>query len=203
VDAAGDVVCPIDESAFGAPPWDPANGDDPISNETLLKIVLSQVPDREVNELVWEALGYVKSIELDMETLEGEEVWSPDNVFPKWKAAYPEPPDVIGVRRKYWPEIDAPVKAACAALTRSVAEEHKAGIKTTLRHYGWKGFRMDGLTPNMTRRAQVANWLLYYRRELRGVSIEELKRRREERRKREEAENKTAAPTGTTKQGVV
>lgn len=61
----------------------------------------------------------------------------------------------------------------------------------------------DGLTPNMTRRAQVANWLLYYRRELRGVSIEELKRRREERRLREEAENKTEKPTGTTKQGVV
>ena len=54
-----------------------------------------------------------------------------------------------------------------------------------------------------TRRAQVANWLLYYRRELRGVPIEELKRRREERRKREEAEQRTDAPTGTTKQGVV
>ena len=53
------------------------------------------------------------------------------------------------------------------------------------------------------RRAQAANWLLYYRRELRGVPIEELKRRREERRKREEAEARTDAPTGTTKQGVV
>ena len=47
------------------------------------------------------------------------------------------------------------------------------------------------------------SWLLYYRRELRGVSIEELRRRREARRKREEAEDKTAAPTGTTRQGVV
>ena len=54
-----------------------------------------------------------------------------------------------------------------------------------------------------SRRAQAANWLLYYRRELRGVPIEELKRRREERRKREEAEQRTDAPTGTTKQGVV
>lgn len=138
-----------------------------------------------------------------METLEGVEVWSPENVFPKWAAAYPQPPDVIGVTRKYFPEVDAPVKAACAALTRSVAEEHKQGIKTTLKHLGWKGYRMDGLTPNMTRRAQVANWLLYYRRELRGVPVEELKRRREERRLREEAENKSDKPTGTTKQGVV
>lgn len=146
---------------------------------------------------------YTCSVELDAETLEAEEKWSPENVFPKWKAAYPEPPDVIGVSRKYWPEIDAPVKAACAALTRSVAQEHKQGIKTTLKYLGWKGFRMDGLTPNMTRRAQVANWLLYYRRELRGVPIEELKRRREERRLMEEAEAQADRPTGTTKQGVV
>lgn len=49
-----------------------------------------------------------------------------------------------GVTRKYWPEIDAPVKAACAALTRSVAEEHKQGIKSTLKYLGWKGFKMVG-----------------------------------------------------------
>jgi len=40
----------------------------------------------------------------------------------------------------------------------------------------------------MTRRAQVVNWLLYYRRELRGVPIEELKRRREVRAAREAAQ---------------
>lgn len=200
---AGPDEGPIDESSFGAAPWDPADGEDPISDEVLLKIVLSQISDQEVNELVWAALGYVKEIELDMETLTGKEVWKPTNVFPKWAAAYPEAPDVIGVTRKYWPEIDAPVKAACAALTRSVADDHKQGLKKTLRRLGWNGYRMDGLTPNMTRRAQAANWLLYYRRELRGVPIEELKRRREERRKREEAEQRTDAPTGTTKQGVV
>ena len=200
---AGPDEGPIDESSFGAAPWDPADGEDPIGDEVLLKIVLSQISDQEVNELVWTALGYVKEIELDMETLTGKEVWKPTNVFPKWAAKYTEAPDVIGVTRKYWPEIDAPVKEACAALTRSVADDHKQGLKKTLRRLGWKGYRMDGLTPNMTRRAQVANWLLYYRRELRGVPIEELKRRREERRKREEAEQRTDAPTGTTKQGVV
>ena len=105
--------------------------------------------------------------------------------------------------RKYFPEVDAPVKAACAALTRSVAQEHKQGIKTTLKHLGWKEHKMDGLTPNMTRRAQAANWLLYYRRELRGVSIEELKRRRAERVAAEEVAGRTDAPTGTTKTGVV
>jgi hypothetical protein len=203
--AAGEHAddAPPDESAFGAEPWSGAPGEDPISNEVLLKIVLSQIPDEEVNRLVWECLGYTKSIDMDAETLEVKEVWSPENVFPKWAAAYPEPPDVIGVTRKYFPEVDAPVKAACAALTRSVAQEHKQGIKTTLKHLGWKGYKMDGLTPNMTRRAQAANWLLYYRRELRGVSIEELKRRRAERAAAEEAAGRTDAPTGTTKTGVV
>ena len=142
-------------------------------------------------------------MELDVETLEGVTVWDCAKVFPKWAARYPEPPDVIGVTRKYYPEVDAPVKEACAALTRSVASEHKQGIKTTLKHLGWKGFKMDGLTPNMTRRAQAANWLLYYRRELRGVSVEELKRRRAERAAEEEAAGRAEAPTGTTKQGVV
>lgn len=194
---------PPDESQFGAPPWSGPPGEDPISNEVLLQIVLSQIPDEAVNKLVWECLGYTSSMDLDAETMEVTEVWSPENVFPKWAKAYPTPPDVIGVTRKYFPEVDTPVKNACAALTRSVAQDHKQGIKKTLKHLAWKGYKMDGLTPNMTRRAQAANWLLYYRRELRGVSIEELKRRRAERAAAEEQAGRTDAPTGTTKQGVV
>ena len=34
------------------------------------------------------------------------------------------------------------------------------------------------LTPNKTRRAQCANWLLYYREELFGYTVEELRERR-------------------------
>ena len=44
------------------------------------------------------------------------------------------------------------------------------------------------LTPNKTRRAQCANWLLYYREELFGFTIEELKERRQKKREAEEAE---------------
>lgn len=47
---------PIDEAQFGAPPWS-GDGEDPLSNEVLLQIVLSAIPDDEVNRLVWEALG--------------------------------------------------------------------------------------------------------------------------------------------------
>ena len=192
------------EDEWGAKPWDDArDGADPLSNEVLLSIVRSELADEEVNRLVWNALGYRSRVELDAETLTASEVWTPDEVFPNWAKSYPEPPDVIGVTRKYDPKIDAPVKAACAALTRSVPEEHKQGIKTTLTPLGWKGFKMEGLTPNMTRRAQVANWLLFYRRELRGVSIEELRARRDARKAKEIAEGKQDRPTGTTKQGVI
>ena len=181
--AAGELAddAPPDESVFGAEPWSGAPGEDPISNEVLLKVVLSQISDEEVNKLVWECLGYTKSIDMDAETLEVKEVWSPENVFPKWAAAYPEPPDVIGVTRKYFPEVDAPVKAACAALTRSVAQEHKQGIKLQLRPLGFTGFMLDDLTPNKTRRAQCVNWLIFYRDALRGKSLEQLKQEREAR----------------------
>ena len=58
----------------------------------------------------------------------------------------------------------------------------------------------------MTRRAQCAQWLYYYREALHGVSIEELRRRRDERAAEEAkvlAEGGTIAPTGTTKQSVL
>lgn len=41
------------------------------------------------------------------------------------------------------------------------------------------------LTPNKTRRAQCANWLIFYREELFGYTVEEL---REKRRLKKEAE---------------
>lgn len=44
------------------------------------------------------------------------------------------------------------------------------------------------LTPNKTRRAQCANWLLFYREELFGFTVEELRERRQKKREAEEAE---------------
>ena len=62
---------------------------------------------------------------------------------------------------------------------------------------------LDGLTPNMTRRAQVASWLLYYRTELHGVPIDELRRRRAARAAAEAAAPEKQAPTGMAGQSVV
>jgi len=50
------------------------------------------------------------------------------------------------------------------------------------------GFQYAELTPNKTRRAQCANWLLYYREELFGYTVEQLKERKRLKREAEEVE---------------
>jgi len=176
--------------------------EDKLSDWEMLRIVTQDMPDEEVNELVWECLGYVKSVDMDPETLTVEVKWDNTNVFPKWRAKYPEPMDLLGITRKYYPEVDAPIKEANAALARSIPQAYKQGLKAVLKPLGWTGFRLATLTPNKTRRAQVANWLVYYRSELRGVSLEELQRRKAAKQAREEAQ-KMQYPTGTTQQSVL
>jgi len=98
---------------------------DKLNDWQMLRIVTQDMPDEEVNELVWECLGYVKSFDMDPETLTVQEVWDTSNVFPKWAAKFPTPPDLLGVTRKYYPEIDRPIKEANSALARSIPMEHK------------------------------------------------------------------------------
>lgn len=53
------------------------------------------------------------------------------------------------------------------------------------------------LTPNKTRRAQCANWLIFYREELFGYTVEELRERRRLKKEAEaEAEAKRIAEEG-------
>ena len=171
---------------------------DDLSDETMLRIIKQEMSDSDVNALVWKYLGYRYDSNTD--------AWDSSQVFPNWRSKYPQPPDLIGVTRTYTREVDEPVLRAVQSLQRSVAKEHKNNLKAFLKPLGWKGYTMDGLTPNMTRRAQVATWLLYYREALHGVPIDELRRRRE-RRAQEEAARKAAgeviAPTGTSAQSVV
>jgi len=191
-DAAAAAAHLVDNLGALLPP--PAD----LADEELLKIVLSQTTDEETNNLVWKYLGY----KLDAET--GE--WDMTAVFPNWRKNFPTPPDLVGVTRTYSREVDEPVLKAVQSLQKSVPSEHKNNLKTFLKPLGWTGFKMEGLTPNMTRRAQVANWLMYYREALHGVPIEELRRRKEARAAREASareENKAVPPTGTTKQSVI
>jgi len=177
-----------------------------LSDEVMLSIVLQEMSDADVNSLVWKYLGYKTA---------DDGSWDSSAVFPKWAAKYPEPPDLVGVTRTYSREVDEPVLRAVQALQKSVPTEHKDNLRAFLAPLGWTGYKMNapahaktdtGLTPNMTRRAQVSQWLYYYREALHGVSIEELRRRRDERAKAEEAAvaaGNAPKPTGTTKQAVL
>jgi hypothetical protein len=148
-----------------------------LSNENLYKILMLECNDLEVNTLVWKCLGY----RFDEEAVE----WTAAEVFPKWKENFPTPPDCIGMARIYSKEVDQPSLKANQSIVRSVPVDNKQSLKTHLKPLGFTGYQFAELTPNKTRRAQCANWLLYYREELFGYTVEEL---REKRRLKKEAE---------------
>lgn len=154
-----------------------------LSNENLLRILMIECSDLEVNTLVWKCLGY----RFDPD----KEEWTDSECFPKWREKYPTtPPDLIGMSRIYSKERDQPSLKANQALVRSVPADNKQSLKTHLKPYGFTGYKYSELTPNKTRRAQCANWLLYYREELFGYTMEELRERRRLKREAEEAERK-------------
>ena len=149
-----------------------------LSNEQMLKIVQLECTDLEVNTLVWKCLGY----RFD------NGVWTDAEVFPNWKQNYPPPPpDFINMQRVYSKQVDEPCLRVNQALVRSIPLDLKQQLKPALKPLGWTGYTMVGLTPNKTRRAQCANWLLFYRDHLFGKTIDQL---REERRVKQEADAK-------------
>ena len=150
--------------------------DQELTNENILKIVLSECSDLEVNTLVWKCLGYRFN----------DGTWTAAECFPNWKEKFPTPPDLIGMRRIYSPEIDKPSLRSNQSLVRSIPAGNKQSLKVQLKPLGWKGFQYAELTPNKTRRAQCANWLVFYREELHGYTVEELRERRKERQIEEE-----------------
>mmetsp|Transcript_22381 Transcript_22381/g.31200 ORF Transcript_22381/g.31200 Transcript_22381/m.31200 type:complete len:283 (-) Transcript_22381:104-952(-) len=162
--------------------------DEELTNENILKIVLSDSSDLEVNTLCWKCLGY----RFDEEN----ECWANEEVFPKWKEQYPEPPDFIGMQRIYSKEVDEPCLRATQAIARSIPAEHKNSLKLQLAPLGFKGFPFAGLTPNKTRRAQISNWILFFREELMGYTVEELRERRRLKKEAEEAEKQRRREQG-------
>ena len=136
-----------------------------LADENLVKIVSEEASDADVNVLLWKCLGYRYNA--------ASSTWTSEEVFPKWAAKFPTPPDLIGVTRRYDPETDKIVRNASMDLMRSIPRDFKGGVRS-LSRVGWKGFKLSELTPNKTRRAQSANWLIYYREKLFGKSLEEL-----------------------------
>eukprot|EP00526_Cylindrotheca_closterium_P015732 CAMPEP_0113605812 /NCGR_PEP_ID=MMETSP0017_2-20120614/2528_1 /TAXON_ID=2856 /ORGANISM="Cylindrotheca closterium" /LENGTH=270 /DNA_ID=CAMNT_0000514329 /DNA_START=45 /DNA_END=857 /DNA_ORIENTATION=- /assembly_acc=CAM_ASM_000147 len=152
--------------------------DEELTDENLYRIIERKASDLEVNTLVWKCLGY----RFDQE-------WKPEEVFPKWKERFPEPPDFIGMQRIYSKEIDGPSLRNNQSLVRSIPAENKASyLKKHMLPFGFTGYKVSELTPNLTRRAQCINWLLFYREELYGYTIEELKERRRLKQEQQEKE---------------
>jgi hypothetical protein len=148
-----------------------------LSNENVLRIVRSECTDLEVNTVLWKCLGY--------RFVDGE--WNSAGCFPNWRQKFPSPPDLIGMQRSYEREVDQPSLRSNQALVRSIPVEHKQSLKTHLKPLGFAGFQYAELTPNLTRRAQCANWLLYYREQLFGVTMEELQARKQARQQQQAA----------------
>lgn len=64
------------------------------------------------------------------------------------------------------------------ALVKSIPADNKQSLKEHLKALGFRGYQYAELTPNKTRRAQCANWIIFYREELFGFTVEELRERR-------------------------
>jgi len=150
-----------------------------LEDHNILKIVTIDCTDLEVNTLVWKCLGY---------RFDGTS-WQAEACFPKWKQKYPTPPDMIGMQRIYEKEVDQPSLRANQSIVRSVPVHAKQSLKQYMKPLGWKGYQYAELTPNKTRRAQCANWLLYYREELFGYTVEELLERRSQRQEAEKEDD--------------
>ena len=113
----------------------------PLSAETYWAILKDELEDAEVNRLLWNCLGY-------RSTEAGD--WDSSGVDTAWVEAYPQPPDFIGSR------------PATVKLTRSIPAGDKQLLKEQL---GFKGYTVDELNPNRTRRATAVSWLLSYQQQ--------------------------------------
>jgi len=139
-----------------------------LSDDNLVRIVNLEATDNQCNQLCWKCLGYDF-----VEVREGNSYYDNSRVFPKWKSKYPNPPDLIGITRNYAdPLVDKPVRDANMNLMRSIPRDYKGGIRNLGSKF--KGYKLNELTPNKTRRAQLVNWMMYYREKLFGKTMEQL-----------------------------
>jgi hypothetical protein len=150
------AVAPAEEGTDGLPGASFATPA-PLTASELLQIVRGETSDARVNEVLRTLLGW-------RETEPG--VWDDALVPEEWRGTdggYPDgPPDFIGSKDDYSPATDRPVKKAVQKLTRSIPAEHKQILRTVLGPLGFDGWKIDQLTPNRTRRATAANWIIYY-----------------------------------------
>ena len=129
----------------------------PLTVKDLLAIILGEMPDAWVNEILLTLLGWRRA---------DDEKWDNSNVPDEWRKPYPDsPPDFIGSPTNYSPAIDLPVKRAMQKLNRTIEPESKQQLKQILKPHGFKGWKINELTPNRTRRATAVNYILFWYKE--------------------------------------
>ena len=115
--------------------------DDELKDENLYKIIERKASDLEVNTLVWKALGYRFDAEANQ--------WTAAEVFPKWKERFPEPPDVIGMKRVYSKEVDGPCLKNNQALVKSIPVDNKKSyLKEYMKPFGFTGYKVSKAVDN-------------------------------------------------------
>ncbi|MEM9772003.1 MAG: DUF1823 family protein [Cyanobacteria bacterium P01_D01_bin.73] len=112
-----------------------------LSTEVIWGILNDDISDAIAHQLVWNALGYRWNPQT--------QTWDASPTPDDWSEAYPIPPRFIDSR------------PATVKLTRSIP---KANKKLLAEELGFKGYKINELTPRKTRRATIANWLLNYLR---------------------------------------
>lgn len=127
-----------------------------LTTGDLLALVRQEAPDAWVNEITRTLLGWRQN---------ADGGWDVSHVPFEWVNEYPDaPPDFIGSAEDFSPARDRPVKKAVQKLNRSVPAPYKQLLKEVLGPLGFKGWTVRELTPNRTRRATIANWVLYWYR---------------------------------------
>jgi hypothetical protein len=107
----------------------------PLNPETIHAILKGELPDDTVNALVLESLGFRYD--------KTSQTWDPSAANPDWQEE--------GIPHFIENRSDS------VKLTRSIAPENKQLLKEVL---GFQGYKINELTPQKTRRATAANWLL-------------------------------------------
>ncbi len=107
----------------------------PLNLETIHAILSGELPDDTVNALVLQSLGFRYD--------ETSQAWDPSAANPNWQEE--------GIPHFIENRSDS------VKLTRSIAPQNKQLLKEVL---GFQGYKINELTPQKTRRATAANWLL-------------------------------------------
>lgn len=109
--------------------------DEELTDENLYKIIERKANDLEVNTLVWKCLGYRFDVD--------KEEWTSLEVFPKWKDRFPDPPDVIGMKRVYSKDVDGPSLRNNQALVKSIPVDNKKSyLKEYMKPFGFTGYKV-------------------------------------------------------------